>query len=357
MVSPEGPFAQRLMDAGIEWWPLNMARGLKNPYSEISTFRSYLKLYRSWKPDLVHHFTIKPIIHGSSAARRAGVSSTVNSVTGLGYPYVNKEKRANLIKTLIEPLYRRALSAPASKTIFHNSEDREYFVRKGIALSSNSTVIPGSGVDPEQFKPHQESDGVPVVLLPARMLWDKGVGEFVEAARLLRAHGVDARFALAGESDSGYPDSVPESTLRQWNQEGVVEWTGMRDDMALEMARAHIVALPSYGEGLPRVLLEAAAAGRPVVATDIPGCRAIVIHGESGFLVPPGDAQALAEAFELLINDAQLRHRMGAAGRALVMEQFTQRHINKQIVDLYLEMMGGSSAKQKELRSGTYGAH
>lgn len=337
--SPDGPYAPKIVEAGVNWMRLEMDRTARNPVRELLTIRSYWSLYRSYRPDLVHHFTIKPIIHGSFAARRTSVPNVINSVVGLGYPYVNSESKARLIQGLVGPLYRLALSSYSSTTVFHNTEDRNFLIDKGIAIADNSIVIPGSGVNPNEFTPTNELPGVPVVLMVSRMLWDKGVGELVEAAKILNGPARVAQFVLVGEPDEGYPDLIPEARLRQWSEEGIVRWAGRKDDVAAEMAKAHIIALPSYGEGLPRVLLEAAASGRPVVASDIPGCRTIVRDGETGLLVPPGDSVALANALQLLIDDKELRLRMGAAGRALVMEKYTTDHINGLLVDLYSSLL------------------
>ena len=340
MLSPPGPYVEKIRETGFQWTRIDIARETVDPLEDIRTLLSFLHLYRRERPDLVHNFTVKPVIYGSIAGRLAGVHATVSSVTGLGYPFVNPGTRAAVLRMLVLPLYRIALTAPNSNVVFHNAADKEFFVKRRVVSEEIAFVIEGSGVDPEEFKPGPEPTGQPVVLMASRMLWDKGVAEIIQAARILKARGVSASIILAGEPDSGYPASVPEIELRAWNQEGIVEWIGRRDDMPELMRQAHIVVLPSYGEGLPRVLLEASASGKAIVATDIPGCRAVVRRGVTGLLVPARDPHALADALENLIVDVELRRRMGKAGREMVEERFTQSQINKQIISIYRELLG-----------------
>ena len=341
MLSPPGPYVEKIREEGFQWTRIDIARENVDPLEDFRTLLSFLHLYRRERPDLVHNFTVKPVIYGSIAGRLAGVHATVSSVTGLGYPFVNPGRRAAVLRMLVLPLYRIALTAPNSNVVFHNAADKEFFVKRRVVSEEAALVIEGSGVDPEEFKPGPEPTGQPVVLMASRMLWDKGVAEIIQAARILKARGVSASIILAGDPDSGYPASVPEIELRAWNQEGIVEWIGRRDDMPELMRQAHIVVLPSYGEGLPRVLLEASASGKAVVATDIPGCRAVVRPGVTGLLVPARDPHALADALENLIVDVELRRRMGKAGREMVEERFTQSLINKRIISIYGELLGG----------------
>ena len=329
MLSPPGPYVEKIREEGFQWTRIDIARENVDPLEDFRTLLSFLHLYRRERPDLVHNFTVKPVIYGSIAGRLAGVHATVSSVTGLGYPFVNPGRRAAALRMLVLPLYRIAFTAPNSKVVFHNAADKEFFVKRRVVSEEIAFVIEGSGVDPEEFKPGPEPAGQPVVLMASRMLWDKGVAEIIQAARILKARGVSASIILAGEPDSGYPASVPEIELRAWNQEGIVEWIGRRDDMPELMRQAHIVVLPSYGEGLPRVLLEASASG-----------RAVVRRGVTGLLVPARDPHALADALENLIVDVELRRRMGKAGREMVEERFTQSQINKQIISIYRELLG-----------------
>ena len=200
-------------------------------------------------------------------------------------------------------------------------------------------MIRGSGVDTQVFRPHAEPDTVPTFVLVARMLWDKGVGEFVDAARLLQQRGVRARCLLVGEADPENPAAIAREQLRRWHSEGHVEWWGHRNDMSEVLAGAHVACLPSYREGLPKTLLEAAACGLPLIATDVPGCREIAVHEETGLLVPPRDSLALAETMLRLASDAELRRRLGAAARQRVCDNFSTERITGETIALYRELI------------------
>jgi glycosyltransferase involved in cell wall biosynthesis len=202
-------------------------------------------------------------------------------------------------------------------------------------MPEKATLIPGSGVDTERFIKSPEPDGIPVVILPARLLWDKGVGEFVEAARLLRSKCIKARFALVGDIDLDNPTSVTIEQLRDWEKEGVIEWWGWKDSMEQVYAEAHIVCLPSYREGLPKTLVEAAACGRPIIAFDVPGCREIVRPDKNGLLVPVYDVPGLADAMEYLITNSDIRKSMGTAGREIVEDGFSAELIVSQTLGVY----------------------
>jgi glycosyltransferase involved in cell wall biosynthesis len=232
-------------------------------------------------------------------------------------------------------VYRLVFKLPNCGVIFENSHDQEYFIENHLVDRSRTWLIEGVGVDQERFFPAPEPEGTPVILLAARMLWDKGVGVLVEAARLLKAE-IPVRVALVGDPDPGNPATVSRKTLEDWNTDGVVEWWGWQPDMPEVYRRCHIVTLPTmYGEGVPTTLLEGAACGRPLVATDIPGCRQVVIPGHNGFLVPTNDPQALAEALKCLARDPALRGRMGAASRQLVMQKFTHAQVNTATLQVY----------------------
>lgn len=341
LTSPYGSYVRRIREEGFRWCEIKISRRGMNPFVEGISLLTYLSLYRRERPDLVHHFTIKPVIYGSLAARILGVPAVVNSITGLGYLFVNPGKFAALLRIMAKPFYRIALSTPHSRVIFQNQRDRDLFVGQELVSTDRTLIIPGSGVDPGQFKPSIEPPGKPVVLMASRMLWDKGVGELVEAARLLRQRSIVGKIVLVGGTDEGNPASVSSSQLRKWQDESIIEWLGHRDDMPGIMASAHIVVLPSYGEGLPKVLIEAGAAGKPVVATDVQGCRDIIQHGVNGLLVPPKNAVALAEALNQLIDDAELREKMGVEARKLILESYTNDHINRQTLELYRKMIDG----------------
>ena len=276
------------------------------------------RLFRAIKPDLLHLLTIKPILYGGTLARWLAVPAVVMAFTGLGHVFAGREPSLVLIRPFVLALLRIGLGHPKLRTIFQNRGDFETIVGATGFPRRMATVIPGAGVELDRFHPRPEPAGVPLVVLAARLIWDKGIAEFVEAARIARRRGAEARFVLVGDTHPSNPRAVPEAQLRAWAAEGTVEWWGRRDDMDEVLAAAAIVCLPStYGEGVPKVLLEALAAGRAVVATDIPGCREVIVDDENGVLVAPGDPDALARAVIALADDPARRARLGAAGRRL----------------------------------------
>ncbi len=313
LLAPPDDYAPRLQAEGFRWLPAPLERRGMNPWREAVTVAALTRLYRREQPDLAHHFTLKPVLYGSLAARLAGLPRVVNAVTGLGYVFTGGGVQRHALRALVKAAYRGTVRP--TWTIFQNADDRDYFLSHGLAHPARMALIPSSGVDLTRFSPRPEPEGRPVVMLAARLLWDKGVAEFVQAAESLRRRGVSARFVLVGDTYDGNPSAVPRAQLRAWEAEGLVEWWGWQDDMPSVLAQAHVVCLPSYREGLPKTLIEAAALGRPVVTTDAPGCRDAVRDGETGLLVPVRDAAALAAALERLLTDPDLRRRMGQAGR------------------------------------------
>jgi glycosyltransferase involved in cell wall biosynthesis len=338
LVSPPGKYSQRLEEAGFRWLSFPLSRRGTNPLAELATIWRLRNLYRLEKPDIVHHFTIKCVLYGSLAARLAGVrirkSAVINAITGLGFVFIGQGWRAGGMRWLVKILYRIALKD--TQVVFQNEDDRALFFEMGLVTESQACLIPGSGVDTARFKMEPARETLPVVVaLPARMLWDKGVREFVEAAQILKAQGVPARFALVGDTDPNYPACVPEHQLNEWQSSGIVEWWGWQEDMVAVYRQADIVCLPSYREGLPRTLVEAAACGRVLVAADVPGCRSIVRPGENGLLVPVRDGKALAEALCTLILDADLREKMGRCGREIVVREYSTERVLGDTLFLY----------------------
>lgn len=338
-----GQAAERIRAAGFEFHPLPFQRGGMNPFRELLTLWRIRRLYRDLQPQLVYQVTIKPVIYGTLAARSARVPRVVSVVSGLGYFALQDSLRGKLLRVVVFRLYRYALRHSRQRVIFHNPEDRDAFVCRGILSQADTEVVPGSGVDMTYFNVSDEPAGVPVVVLPARMLRDKGVHEFVAAAAVLRAAGVQARFLLAGGTDADNPSAIPEMQLRQWHAEGDIEWLGHVPDMRALYAQCHVVCLPSYREGMAKVLVEAAACGRPVVTTDVPGCRDAVLAGETGLLVPVRDVQALAAALRRLIEDSAMRRRMGRQGRLLAENRFSTDRVVATTLDILRALMNGVS--------------
>ncbi len=340
LVSPPGKFSQRLEGAGFRWIPFPLSRRGTNPLAELTTIWRLRDLYRAEKPDIVHHFTIKCVLYGSLAAHISGVHMLriINAITGLGFVFIGQGWRAGGLRWLVKSLYRIALKN--TQVVFQNEDDRALFFELGLVTAAQVCLIPGSGVDVSRFEAAPAADparaGLPVVVvLPARMLWDKGVREFVQAAQLLKEQGVPGRFALVGDTDPNYPACVPEQQLNEWQASGIVEWWGWQEDMPAVYRQADIVCLPSYREGLPRTLVEAAACGRALVAADVPGCRSIVRHGENGYLAPVRDGKALAEALRTLILDAGLREKMGRCGREIVVREYSMERVLGDTLLLY----------------------
>lgn len=348
--SPPGPYAESLEQAGFQWKPWKVGRQTLSPRGELGAISSLTDIYRRERADLVHHFTIKPVLYGSLAAYLAGVQGIVNSITGLGYVFLQDDLKARIVRQLVKTFYRFIFMSPKSAGIFENQANLDFFVRSKLVPASRCYLIEGVGVDADYFAPVPESQAVPIIVLPARMLWDKGVGVLVEAARLLHMKN-EVRVALVGEPDPGNPATIPVEQLHSWVNEGVVEWWGWREDMRAVFRSCHIVTLPSMGEGIPTVLLEAAACARPIVTTNTPGCKDVVQHGINGLVVPPNDPEALAEALQRLILDPGLRGRMGAAGRQIVLEKYTNDRVNAANLAVYNKVLKRPQDRQIPVNS------
>ena len=266
----------------------------------------------------MHQVALKPIIYGSLAARLVGIPTRVNALGGLGFVFSSQKLLARMLRPVLSSLFRFTFNDRHNQLILQNRDDLRLVTENAHVNQKYVRLISGSGVDMDEYAVRELPKDTPIVMLPSRMLWDKGVGDFVEAAGLLRKRGVNARFVLVGGPDAENPSSVPKRQLLKWNNGGKVEWWGHRNDMPEVLSQARLICLPSYyGEGIPKILLEAAACGRAVVTTDMPGCRDAIESDVTGLLVPPRDAVALANAIEQLLSDSRLCHDMGKAGRAL----------------------------------------
>ncbi len=344
LMSPDGEYAEKMKELGFRHIALEFSRKGMNPAAENDTIRRIREVYAAERPDLVHHFTIKCMIYGSLAARQVGIKSIVNSVTGLGFVFLSRKPSVCLLRAVIKRLYKKAFKG--TQVIFENPDDRALFIELGLVGESNSHVILGTGIDTDTFVPVRPPDSTPLTILPARMLWDKGIGEFVEAATAIREEGIQARFALIGKLDEGNPACVESETLTRWQKEGNVEWWGWQEDIYACISLADIVCLPSYREGLPKILLEAASCGRPIVTTDVPGCREIVMDGVNGLLVQVKSTEALKEALIRLIKDRDLRIRMGEAGREFAVSRFSTEIVNRETYQIYLDSLGEKAAEE-----------
>ena len=315
-----------------------------NPLSELSTFLALARLYRRLRPALVHHITIKPVLYGGIAARLVGLPAVVSAITGLGQMFVGQDMPTRLLRWAAIRAYRLATAHRNLKIIVQNPDDGARLTASGAVAAGRIVLIPGAGVSLQEFQPTPEAAGPPVVLLAGRLLWEKGVGVFAEAARLLRAKGSPARFVVLGNTTATNPRAVPEADLRRWVADGAIEWWPRRTDMPAVLAGTHVVCLPSaYGEGVPKILIEAAAAGRAIVATDIPGCRDIARDGENALLVPTNRPDLLAEALQRLIGDAGLRGQLGARGRAIAEAEFAEHLVIERTLSLYRSLLDAES--------------
>lgn len=324
-----------IREAGLTLVPFEMARSGMNPMRELFTLVRLAVLYRRIRPDIVHHVAMKPVLYGSLAAYLVGVRGVINALAGMGWLFTSGGSRTRLLKRGVRLMLGRLLARGIA--LVQNPDDAKLLARLGVPRG-NIRCIVGSGVDLVCFHPMPEPDGKVVVVLPARLLWDKGVGEFVEAARLLRSRGVAARFVLVGDPDPANPASISTRQIEDWVHDGAVEHMGWTNDMPDVFAQAHIVCLPSYREGLPKALIEAAAAGRPIVTTDVPGCREVVDDGVQGFCVPPRDVHALAGALATLVADPALRVRMGQEARSRAEREFGLDGVIAQTLALYEEV-------------------
>lgn len=317
---------------GLKLIPFEIARGGTNPAVEAVTLFRLIIAYRRERPEVVHHVAMKPVLYGSIAARCAGRPAVVNAMAGMGWLFTSDSGFARWLKPAVRMGLKHALASGTA--IVQNPDDARLVERLGVP-ALQIEIIRGSGVDLERFQPSPEPGGTPVVVLPARLLWDKGVGEFVEAASILRERGIVARFQLAGDPDDANPSTVAMAEVNKWVRAGLVEHLGWVRDMPQLFSAAHIVCLPSYREGLPKALIEAAAAARPIVTTDVPGCREVVAEGDNGFLVPPRSPSALADALARLIADPELRRKMGTRGRARAVEEFGLRGVVDRTLRVY----------------------
>lgn len=342
LLSPDGPYGERLRALGVRWQALPMDRRSLHPLREARLLLHLWRLLRRERPQLVHGFTIKCAVYGSLAARLAGVPARVNAVAGMGYVFTSADRRARLLRPLVRRLFRPAFAGRQARLILQNPDDVALFAGSGLVDPAAIRLIPGSGVDCARFAPDPARTPGPRVrvLLPARLLWDKGLAEYAEAARLLRAWQAPVDLLLAGEPDPGNPAAVPEATVRAWVEQGLLQWLGHVQDMPALLRTVDVVALPSYREGLPKGLIEAAACGCALVATDVPGCREVVEHEVDGLRVPVRDAPALAQAIARLAADPGLRARLGAAARAKAEARFDERSVVRATLAVYRELCG-----------------
>jgi len=325
--------------SGIRIIPVELDRSSINPFKEIISILKLYKILRKEQPDIVHLVAMKPVILGGIAAMLAGIRHRISAVAGLGFLFAEDERNSLLSLLVLKIL---VFLSRKGKIIVQNREDANLLCQAGIN-ETHISLIRGAGVDVQMFAYIPEPSGVPVVMLASRLLWDKGVGEFVHAAKILHSKGLKARFVLVGSPDYANPNSVTEKDIEVWVSEGIIEWWGNSNNMPQTLVKANIVCLPSYyKEGLPKILLEAMSVGRACITTDIPGCREAIIHGENGLLVPIKNPEALAKAIERLLRDDKKRSEMGHAGRKMAEKLFSQEKIIAETMKIYEKLLSKS---------------
>jgi glycosyltransferase involved in cell wall biosynthesis len=343
-IAPQDEYSKKLIEAGCEYYPVEMENKGTNPLQDMLLIRRFYHIYRQVKPDVILQYTIKPNIYGTLAARLAGIP-TINNVSGLGTVFLIR----NLVSQVALALYRLAFRFPA-KVFFQNQDDRHLFLQHKLIKQHLTDVLPGSGIDTQRFCPapvFSRNTGFTFLMI-ARVLYEKGVVEYVEAARLLRSRYPQVRVQLLGGIDESGNIGVKRAVFESWVQQGDLEYLGTSDDVTAHIAAADCVVLPSYREGTPKTLLEAAAMGKPLITTNVPGCKETVIDGHNGFLCDVRDADDLAAKMIRLyeLSDQQL-HLMGQASRRLAEEKFDERYV----IDKYLEAIRAVTIEQVSVNS------
>ena len=326
---------ERLEQHGFDVENIEFSRRGLNPVTEIATVLRLRSILKKIRPDIVHNIALKPVVLGSLAAKMAGASKVVNAPVGMGYVFTSKESKARVLRPVVKSLIRYVLSRPNSRVIIENQNDFENLLSGRFAKQESIFLINGAGVDTTKFAMKPEPDTPVTVIMVSRLLRDKGVQEFIEAATIVKATDSKVHFLLVGDVDDGNPTSLTSSQLIELTDSKDVTWLGARTDIAELLATSHIACLPSYREGLPKSLIEAASVGRSIVTTDVPGCREVVTHLVNGLLVRPRDSRELATAIEKLAGDPDLRKKMGAENRHKAESEFSNEIIIRQTHSVY----------------------
>lgn len=336
VVARMGEHQKQIEALGFRTVPWAIKRESLNPFSELSALLDLIRIYKQEQPDVSYHVAVKSIMYGSIAARQAKVAHTINLFSGMGVVFISTAPKFRLIRSIITPILRWALAPKTARLQVQNRDDKALLNGLGISSPDHTDLIPGSGLDMENFPLTPEPPKTtPKALVVSRMLWDKGIGELMEAARLLKSRNVDIDIELVGAPDPANPASISEAQLKAWQDEGLMTWLGQRSDVADLIKNSHIAVLPSYREGMPRSLLEAASIGRPLVAFDTPGCRDLVHDEENGLLLEFPEINDLARALEHLATDAGLRKRMGAQAHQDIKSTYCTTAIQAQLKGIF----------------------
>ena len=327
-------------NAGVEIidWPLD--RSSKNPLTELNAIKSIISSIRKFRPDIIHSVAMKPVIYSAIASIFTGLDNRIFALAGLGFVFTSNRRSAKILRPFLKVIFSLLFKGKKTKLILQNPDDRRQLLSKGVINPKNIRLIRGAGVDTKTFSFKTIPSNMPIIILPSRMLWAKGIQDFIDCAKKINYNKKIARFVLVGIPDKENPDAIPIEKLKEWNTSGIIEWWGHQSDMPTVYHKSNIICLPTtYGEGLPKSLLEAASCGRPIVAYDVPGCREIVKDGYNGYLVQPKSIDGLVEAIILLINNYKLCVQMGKNGRKLVEKHFTQEKIARETIAVWEEVL------------------
>lgn len=341
VASNKSDFHADILGYGFKYIDTGNKREDRNIFSQISSIYRLYRIFRNEKPDIVHNISIKPVIYGSIAARLSGVPKIVNLINGLGYAFTDhKSVRRFIFKIIVMAIYRFALASSRISVIFQNPDDRDYFIDKKITSESNSYLIFGSGVDTDIFSPSSKItiNQDLTVLFFGRLLWDKGIKYLINAAKILKSEGVEFTLSIAGEPDKANPSSINIEQIKKWENDGLINYLGYCSDVVEIIRASDLIVLPShYREGVPLSLIEAASVGKPIVTTDMPGCREIVVDGVNGFLVPIKDSVALADKIKEILLNKNLRTSFGQKSRERVINLFAKEIVARQTIEIYLK--------------------
>ena len=328
-----------LKSLGFLLFPIDFSRRGLNPFMEFVTSLRVRKIVREFKPDITHNVALKPVVTGTFGELLGRQKVVVNALVGMGYIFTSTDTRASLVKPLLSRILKFLLHSKAVHVVIENPDDLNSLVSDGFVESSQISLIRGAGVNLDEFPFQPEIPGPIVVTLVSRILRDKGIVEFIEAASVLQMSLPNVVFQIVGEPDSGNPSAISQSEIDSWTSLPNVKYLGRRSDIAHILQGSHIVCLPSYREGLPKSLLEALSSGTPIITTDVPGCREVCDEGVNGLLIPARDSFALSKAIEKLVLNPEMRKEMGRAGRLRAETEFSNEIVCTQTLDLYRKLM------------------